>query len=129
MSEENVATLRRAYVDWAEGHLKPGSEIYAPDVVFHAIAEGRETFDKKGFERFMRDFLEQWDDFRMEAIDFEDAGDKVLVTERQSATGKRSGIEMEQINYAVWTFREGLVTEVRWELDQALAREAAGLTS
>jgi ketosteroid isomerase-like protein len=127
MSEQNVAALRRLYAEWAKGNLEPGLEIYAPDATFHPIADGREAFDRDGFRRFMRDFLAQWDDFRMELVDLVDLGDKVLVTERQSATGKRSGIQMEQTDYVVWTFRDGLATNVRWELDLALARDAAGL--
>jgi ketosteroid isomerase-like protein len=94
------------YAAWTKGNLEPGGELYAPDVTFAPIADGRDSFDRQGFRRFMREFLEQWDDFRVEAVDFLDLGDKVLVTERQRATGKRSGIEMEQTDYAVWTFRD-----------------------
>jgi ketosteroid isomerase-like protein len=127
MSEENVARLRSAYEEWGRGNLVPGGEIYAPDAVFVPMGEGREPFDLEGFVRFMHEFLAQWDDFSMEATDFLDAGDKVLVTETQRATGKRSGIELDQRNYAVWTFRSGLVTAVRWEIDEHAARRAAGL--
>jgi ketosteroid isomerase-like protein len=125
MSEENVALLRGLYEEWGRGELEPGAEFYAPDAVFEPIADGRESFDVAGFRRFMQEFLEQWDDFRMEAKDFEDFGDRVLVTEQQSATGKRSGIQMEQTNYAVWRFRDGLITGARWEMEVDAAKRAA----
>jgi ketosteroid isomerase-like protein len=128
MSEENVAVLRAVYAAWTKGNLEPGGQLYAPDATFAPIADGRDSFDRQGFRRFMREFLEQWDDFRVEGVEFLDLGDKVLVTERQRATGKRSGIEMEQTDYAVWTFRDGLVTAVCWEIDPALAKEAAELS-
>ena len=128
MSEENVALLREHYRDWASGELAAGGEIYAPDVRFEPIADGHEVLDREGFVRFMHEFLAQWDDFRMEAVDFEDLGDTVLVTERQSGTGKRSGIPMEQTDYAIWRFRDGLVTGVRWEIELEAAREAAGIS-
>jgi ketosteroid isomerase-like protein len=127
MSEENVERLRAAYAEWGKGNLIPGGEIYAPDAVFVPMGEGREAFDLEGFVRFMHEFLVQWDDFSMEATDFLDAGDKVLVTETQRATGKRSRIELDQKNYAVWTFRSGLVTSVRWEIEENAARQLAGL--
>jgi ketosteroid isomerase-like protein len=63
----------------------------------------------------------------MEAIDFQDLGDTVLVSERQRGTGKRSGLEMEQTNYAIWKFRDGLVTHVRWEIEREAAERAAGI--
>src|ERR1700751_1369868 len=128
MSAQNVATLRAVYDEWAKGNLRPGDEIYAPDVVFRPLIEGRQTLDRTGFEGFMREFLEQWDGFTIEAEDFLDLGSTVLVTERQRATGKTSGIETEQVFYVVCTFRDGLVVGARWEADLGEAREAAGLT-
>jgi ketosteroid isomerase-like protein len=127
MSEENVARLRALYDDWAQGNLKPGGEIYAVDVTFQPLIEGRQTLDREGFERFMREFLDQWEGFAMEAEELVDLGDTILVTERQRATGKSSGIEIDQIFYVVWRFRDGLVSAVRWETDLTAAREATGL--
>jgi ketosteroid isomerase-like protein len=125
MSEENVALLRGLYDEWGKGNLEPGAEAYAPNAVFEPVADGRDAFDSVGFHKFLREFLEQWDDFRMEAQDFLDLGDAVIVTERQRGTGKRSGIEMEQTTYAVWTFRDGLITGARWEFDLDAAKRAA----
>jgi ketosteroid isomerase-like protein len=127
MSEENVERLRALYREWSQGHLRPGPEIYASDAMFEPIAEGREAYDAEGFQRFMREFLEQWEDFRVEIRDIQDFGDRVLVTEHQHATGKRSGIPMEMTNYAIWSFRDGLITGARWELDLDEANRAAGL--
>jgi ketosteroid isomerase-like protein len=127
MSEENIARLRAVYDDWGKGNLKPGGEIYAHDASFQPIADGREVLDLEGFRRFMHEFLAQWEGFAMEATDFRDLGDTVLVTEHQRARGKRSGIEMEQTNYAVWKFRDGLVISVRWEIELEAAERAAGI--
>jgi ketosteroid isomerase-like protein len=129
VSEENVERLRSIYAEWALGNVKVGADLYAPDAVFEPIADGRESLDRAGFERFMREFLAQWDGFESEAEDFRDLGDKVLVTERQRATGKSSGIEIDMTAYAIWTFRDGLVARVRWEIDWERAEEAAGLAN
>ena len=62
-----------------------------------------------------------------EAVEMADHGDKVLVTERQRATGRGSGIQIDQLFYVVWTFREGLVVHARWDSDHDEARREAGL--
>jgi ketosteroid isomerase-like protein len=127
MSEENVAQLRAIYDDWAKGKLGAGDEIYSPDITFIPIAEGRGVLDREGFRRFMHTFLAQWDDFKVEALQIEDHGDKVLVTERQRATGKGSGIEIDQLFYVAWTFHDDLAISVRWDTDLAEARTEAGI--
>ena len=125
MSEENVALIRGLYEEWSKGTLVPGEEFYAPDALFEPLADGREAFDVAGFHRFMQGFLEQWEGFRMEPQDILDFGDAVIVTERQRATGSRSGIEIDMTSYAVWSFRDGLISGCRWELDLDAAKQAA----
>jgi ketosteroid isomerase-like protein len=127
MSEENVDRLRAVYSEWAKGNLREGEELYAEDATFTPLAEGREVLDRVGFRRFMHSFLTEWEGFTSEAVEMEDLGDKVLVTERQHAVGKGSGIEIDQLFYVVWTFREGRAISVRWDSELAEARAAAGL--
>src|SRR5436190_15257041 len=107
MSEENIARLRAIYAEWAKGNLDAGEAIYAEDAAFIPMAEGRSTLDREGFRRFMHSFLTEWDKFTTEAVEMTDYGDKVLVTERQHAIGRGSGIEIDQLFYVVWTFRDG----------------------
>jgi ketosteroid isomerase-like protein len=127
MAQENLDRLRAAYGDWARGNLKAGDDLYAEDVTFIPMGEGRAKLDRDGFRRFMQRFLDEWEGFTMEALEMEDLGDKVLITERQHATGHGSGIEIDQVFYVVWTFRDGLVVNVRWDSELAEAREAAGI--
>jgi ketosteroid isomerase-like protein len=126
MAEENVERLKAAYAEWAKGSMRAGTELFAPDISFEPMAEGYETLRRGDIEPYMREFLEQWDEFRIEAVNFEQIGETVLVTERQLGTGKRSGVETEQIDYAAWTFGDGLVRRVRWRLDRADALDAPG---
>jgi ketosteroid isomerase-like protein len=63
-----------------------------------------------------------------EAEQFAEFGDTVLVTERQRARGKSSGVETEGTFYAAWTFRDGLVVRAYWDASLANALKAAGLT-
>jgi ketosteroid isomerase-like protein len=127
MSEENIEQLSRVYEEWAKGHLEAGAELYAPDALFEPLAEGRMRLDRDGFQKFMRDFLAQWDGFAAEAKSYRDLGDIVLVTERQRAIGRSSRMEIEMTAYATWKFRDGMVVGVRWDTELASAEEAAGI--
>jgi ketosteroid isomerase-like protein len=126
VSEENVALLREYYDEWRRGNLAPGA--FAPDAVFNTPASGRESLDLDGWRRFMQGFLQQWDDFRMEPLEFLDMGDAVVVTERQHGIARPSGMDLEQTFYTVWTFRDGLITGATWETDLESAKHTAGLT-
>jgi ketosteroid isomerase-like protein len=127
--EENIRRLRAIYGEWAKGNFRGGTELFAADVAFSPqTPDQRATLGRDAIEGHMRRFLAQWDEFRVEAQDFTDLGDAVLVTERQHGIGKSSRVEVEQAFYSVWTFRDGLVVGVRWDPDRASALEAAGLS-
>ena len=96
MSEENVERLRGVYSEWAKGDFRAGGELFARDVVFEPMSDGREAYRGRGaVESQMREFLAQWSEFRVEAQDFVEVGEAVLVTERQYGKGKSSGIETD----------------------------------
>jgi ketosteroid isomerase-like protein len=134
MSDENVESLRRLYADWERGDFRPGRDMFASDVLFDPGSPGDQPI--QGLDRVaahMRDFLSQWESFRVVPQEFSEAGrteagDKVvLVTERQYGTGRGSRVPIDQTFYAAWTFREGIVVSVRWKTDRKTALEAAGL--
>ena len=125
MSQENVERLRAMYAGFARGDMRGRPELFSPEFVFEPMSDGRQSY--VGMEAFadqMREFLAQWDDFRMEGLEFEDLGDAVLVTERQSGTGKASGIEIDMTFFAVWTFRDGVIVRGRWDPDRESALQA-----
>ena len=127
MSEENVERLRELYAEMARGNFRGSQRLFSRDFVFEPMSDGRQAY--YGFDAFadqMRDFRAQWKDFQIEALEFEDLGDAVMVTERQSGTGRTSGIEAEMTFYAVWTFRDGIIVRGRWDADRAGALGAAG---
>jgi ketosteroid isomerase-like protein len=132
MSQENVERLRTVYEQWAQGNFRAGGELFDDDVVFRtfeAIAdEDLVVHGKDGVTDFMRRFLEQWDDLRVEAKSFTVSGDKILVETRQSGRGRLSGAEVEMDISHIWTFRGGRATEFRSLRDRKKALEAAGLS-
>ena len=131
MSQENVEIVRGIYARWARGNMRAGVEIFDTEIVFESfmpdandrvVAHGPEEI-----EAFMREFLAQWANYRLIGEDFREAGTKVFVAGRQAASGKQSGVEVEQPMHSVWTFRGCKIVGLRFTpfLDEAL--EAAGL--
>ncbi len=123
-----VDALRRAYEAFNRGDFDAAIAIAHPNVEY--VRPGIET-SLEGADA-ARGWMEP-DAFakqRIEALDFEVHGDKVLVRQRFSARGAESGIELEVESWAVWTLdAEGRVTrgEVYLKHEEAAARKAAGL--
>lgn len=87
-----------------------------------------------------REFLSNWDDWRIEVEEFRELGDeRVLVLARNTGRGKASGLDVEQIQHKtanLLQFRDGRVTRLvmyfdrdRALADLGLAPEAEKLTS
>jgi ketosteroid isomerase-like protein len=64
---------------------------------------------------------------RVEAAEFIDAGDKVVVIGRARATARGSGMQLDSPVALVWTLREGLIVRNQVFTDRNDALEAAGL--
>ena len=128
MSEENVA-LRAVYSAWGRGDLRPGEDLYAPDVVSTwQVPEGRiVSRGPQEVGRNLRKFLKQWAHFRMEADEFIELDDNVLVVVRVYGKGKQSGAETEAHNFHVWVFNRGKAVGHHVYFDRAAALESAGL--
>jgi ketosteroid isomerase-like protein len=75
-----------------------------------------------------RDWLTPWASYRIDAEDFIDAGDEVVVFARIKARTARDGVLVEHSPAAVWTIREGKVAGIRFLLERSEALEAAGLS-
>jgi ketosteroid isomerase-like protein len=136
MSEENVEIVRRLYRAWERGDFWAHPEAFAPDVrsarVMSPEAEGAglsgEWQGTDGLIENTRLWLSAWNDLRVQAQEFLEAGDRVVVFTRQTATAKASGIPLDREFADVWELRNGKVVDVRfyWRREDAL--EAAGLS-
>jgi ketosteroid isomerase-like protein len=63
----------------------------------------------------------------MEAEDFFDAGDSVVVQIRQRGVGRSSGAVTELRYFQVWTFRGDAIIRIESILEREQALEAVGL--
>ena len=99
MSEEQVDVVRKVYAEWAQGNVSAGVEMFHPEIAFETfMPDAREAVIVCGpdeIENHMREFLSQWDNWRLIGDDFRDAGDRVFVAGRHQARGRQSGVEVE----------------------------------
>jgi ketosteroid isomerase-like protein len=132
VSAENVELVRRGY----EHLIKTGEPLYEnwdPDLLwdmstFRGWPEDQTYQGREGYERFMRNWLEPFDDWHLDVERFVDADDKVVVIQRQRGTSKSTGVEVDMRFAQVWTLRGGKVIRVELYADPEEALEAAGVS-
>jgi uncharacterized protein len=135
MSRENVELVRRGYELFARGDVEGVAALFSSDadvadaggLGIAGTAAGRRT-GPAGFLQATVDVNEVFDDYTVEAEEFIDAGDSVVVAVRLSGRGRESGVELEMHVAHLWTVRDGKVVrgDVYRTADEAL--EAAGAT-
>jgi ketosteroid isomerase-like protein len=133
MSPALVAALREVYAEWARGNFRAGRELLDPDMVFETFTGDEGTVSTRGLAELevrMRQTMELvWSDFRVEADDFIDAGDTILVTGRIVGRGRGSGVDVAGHVFMVWTFRDGLAVRQQWFQEREQALQAGGLAT
>ena len=129
MSQENVEIVRRIYNGWSRGDFSVGTDLLAPDFEWHQHAEAVEPGSHRGaaIGAAIKKIFDVYEDFRVEPEEYLDAGDKVMVMARNRATGKGSGVELDQRFAYVWTVRLGKLVDLEVYEDRRDALEAAGL--
>ena len=123
--------VRKVFDRWGEGDFRASVELFDPHVVLVLRPEFPDSGAYLGLEGvadYMRGFLEPWTHITIEADEFVEAGDSVLVHVIQRGVGDASGVETELRYFQLWSFRGGTVIRLESirERDQAL--EAAGLS-
>jgi ketosteroid isomerase-like protein len=89
---------------------------------------GRTYHGHEGVLQWVVDWRAEWADYELEVERVEDLGDQVMTVERNKATGKRSGVEVDMRTFSLWSFRDGKL--IRWQgfPTEEAALEAAGLS-
>jgi ketosteroid isomerase-like protein len=115
MGQENVEVVRAVIEGWLKGD-PAALELIATDVVYVAppTQPGGKTYHgHEGVMEWVVDWRQEWTDYELELERVEDLGDQVMTVERNHATGKRSGVQVDMRTFSIWTLRNGKV--VRWE--------------
>jgi ketosteroid isomerase-like protein len=128
MSQANVEIVRRGFEHFiATG--EPLWETVDEQVVIcdHDIPDSGDYRGYEGFARWGEDWSAAWDNWRWEPEEFIDAGDRVVAVLRVHAKGRGSGVDVERLDGAVWTLRDGKCTRLDYYGSRAEALAAVGL--
>jgi ketosteroid isomerase-like protein len=132
MSQENVDVVRRMAEAFSDGGLDAIAELWDPDIDWRA-AEGAiddvgEMHGPVAVRRYVQDWIDTFDDFRVVVEELRDVGDdRVLAIQRLKGRAKLSGTETEIRFAVVTTVRDGKVVRGREYLSVDDALEAVGL--
>ena len=129
MSQENVEIVRRSYDAYTLGDIEGALAAIDPQIVIrdHDIPDASEYHGHEGMFRWQADWESSWESWRWEPEEFVAAGDRVVAVLRVHAKGRESGAEIERLDGAVWTMRNGKGTRLDYYGSKAEALEAVGL--
>jgi ketosteroid isomerase-like protein len=130
VSAENVQLIRKLVaalndrdLDALVEHIEPDAELYP----LRAQLEGKVYRGLDGVREMLADFDQDWEYVQVDAEEFRDAGDEVVVLGRLRGRGRASGVELDVPMGFVWTLRDGKVVRAKSFSEQADALLAAGL--
>ncbi len=124
----DLENLRALYDEYAQGDLSR-TDLFDPEIVNSGVGAWPEgPGETKGIEEFsgaMRDWLAAWErPLKVEAEEFIQSGNRILVLIRWRGRGKGSGVEMDAEGAHLWTFRDGLAIRFDVYRDRDVARAA-----
>ena len=127
MSQENVEIMRRGY-----GHFMATGEVRAhADLVWDVSRLGwpdQQIYaGAAGANQFNAEWADSWDDWEMEAEEYLDAGERVVVILTQRGRSKATGIPVEMRFAQVWTLWDGLGIRMELYANVEEALDAVGL--
>jgi ketosteroid isomerase-like protein len=132
MSQENVEIVKRSYEAFNRRDVDGAMELLDPEVELHGTIGGlEEDLVVRGpdgiRQRFEIEDNDIWDEHRIEPQEFIDAGDRVVVLQREYQRSK-GGVELVIDTASILDLRGGRIVRMQGYMDRAAALEAAGLS-
>ena len=129
MSRENEELVHKLFAALNRRDLDAYLACCVEDVELHPVTSGIEGsyVGREGIRRFFADLADASPDFQIEVERVEAVGQRVLVFERASGTGRASGVGAEFELAGVYDFAEDLIKRIRIFGDRQEALEAVGL--
>jgi ketosteroid isomerase-like protein len=112
----NADRVRRLVEAYNTADLETVEEILHPDMVWYPDDDQPETGARRGRDAYLRygeDWLEAFDDYVIEADEFVEVGDCVVMGGRVRGSGRTSGVAVDSEAAWVWRLRDGVVVEHR----------------
>jgi ketosteroid isomerase-like protein len=126
MSQENLEVVRELFAafdsqDWAValGFFDPAVEWSAAGLGTHRGPEGVVSS--------LAEWFEPWKEHEVEAEEFAEAGDQVLVVVRLTGRGASSNMEIDQRFFQLYSVGNGKITRMVEFVTREQALDAAGL--
>jgi ketosteroid isomerase-like protein len=132
MSQENVELMRQAFAAFNRGDLDAVVANFSATFEYRptgGLPDAEDVYrGPEEFKRFLGWLSDEFDEPRMEADDFIDVDDFVVVSMTNRGRGKLSGVETSWHVWLVWTVRGGIAVRGEAFTSQAEALKAAGLS-
>ena len=130
MSQENVEIVRRSYDAYLSGEMESALAVCDPEIEIydHDIPDSGEYRGLEGLARWQADWESSWESWRWDPEEFIEAGERVVAVLRVHARGRQSGVDVERVDAAVWTLRDGKCVRLDYYGSREQALEAAGLS-
>jgi ketosteroid isomerase-like protein len=122
-----VEIVRRGFEAYVRRDLSAALAIYDADIVFNP-AEEAPMQGRDAVLAYIQRWEEPWEGYEVDAEEFIDAGDRVVVTVHFKGRGRESGIEVDARSHEVYALRDGKVVRMDEYTDRAEALEAAGIS-
>jgi ketosteroid isomerase-like protein len=127
MESSRAETVRQAFEAFARGDIDAVLEFCDPEIIIRDPGRTGTTFrGPAGLRQFFEEWLENWEEYRSEPIEFVEAGDEILVRAEQTGRGKLSGIEIRQDLFQVFRLGDGKIVEYRLYTDRDEALGSMG---
>jgi ketosteroid isomerase-like protein len=120
----NVDLVREAFEAFMRGEVDRALEFADPDIICvraPPIPDPQTYHGLDGVLQMYADWTTDFDDFEMEALDYDEVGDRVFAEIIQRGRGKASGVMVVGRFWFVYTVAEGKITR----MDAYLTREQA----
>jgi len=129
MGSSDVEAVRTAFEAFMRGDLDSALEFCDPDIVVRDPGRTGRTFQGRAeLRRFWEEWLENWQEYRVEPLELVEEGGEIFVRVGQMGRGRLSGVEVGQDLFQVFRVRDGKVVEYRiyTDRDDALASIGSG---
>ena len=131
MSQKDVEIVKRAAESLGRRDWHGMTDLFDPNVELYGTVGGLEEGKiLRGLSEIIRAFEtevdEVWDEHRIEPQGFIDAGDRVVVLQREYQRSK-SGAELVIDTASILDVRDGRIVRIQGYMDRAAALRAAGL--
>jgi ketosteroid isomerase-like protein len=134
LSQENVATFKRAVEASNRRDYEAMVEAFDPDIEWHGVfgvmfgGEAKVYRGRDGVLEYLRDTDEGFATRDVQVSEFRDLGDRLVVLGRVRGRGRESGVELDSPYGGLAEFKDGKLIRYSDYFDHGQALEAAGLS-